>query len=160
MNKILTPDEALQRLEALCARSEQCSSDLMKKLRRWGIPQDAAEEILENLKSTRHLDDSRFASAYVRDKYLFAGWGRNKIKAGMYAKGITRSDINTALASINTREYAKTAFRAIKAKLRTTDRTDMNKCRDKLLRFGLSRGYEMALILRIIDSKSLWLEKN
>lgn len=153
----MTPDKALERLQTLCARSEQCSSDLRKKLSKWGVTGRDADNIISDLEKSRYLDDARFAVSYVRDKYRFAGWGRHKIISGLLVKRIPRQYIDDALAEIDLKEYAGIAFNALAGKLRTLDRTDMKVCREKLLRFGVSRGYETSLVLRIIQSKRLWL---
>lgn len=156
MKKPLTPSEATERLEVLCARAEQSTADMRRKLALWGISSSVANEIIDSLTARGFIDDLRFARAYVRDKYRFSAWGTAKIRAGLYAKRISASDIDEALHEIDARQYASIAFSAISTRLRTIDRTDLHSCRQKLLRFGLSRGYETSLILRILNSRSLW----
>lgn len=157
MKKTLTPAEATERLEILCARSEQCISDLRRKLYKWGIMNGASDKIIEQLELDRYVDDTRFAKAYVRDKYLFAGWGRRKITAGLMAKRIPRHTIDEALDEIDNRTYAMNAFKSVRSKLRTFP-GDMPRhdARTRLMRFAISRGYETSLIIRILDSERLW----
>ncbi|MCM1482714.1 MAG: RecX family transcriptional regulator [Muribaculaceae bacterium] len=157
--KVPTEAEATARLEALCAKSEQCTYDIRDKLKRWGVPTATAEAVIRHLTQASYVNDSRFASAYVRDKYRFSCWGRRKISAGLYAKRIDRDIATRALDEIDVKEYATIAFRTVKAKLRSLDRTDMRLCREKLLRFGMARGYETKLLLKILDSRSLWSEQ-
>ncbi len=159
MKKALSPAEATERLEILCARSEQCSADIRRKLYNWGIGSSQSQRIIERLEQDRYIDDSRFAKAYVRDKYRFSAWGRIKITAGLIAKRIPRHIIDEALLEIDSRTYALTAFKAIRSKLRTLP-PDMPRydIRARLMRFALSRGYESSLSLRIIDSQRLWQE--
>lgn len=157
MKRTLTPRQALVKLEELCSRSEQCSYDVKQKLFKWGIPADAAAKIIDSLVATRYIDDRRFALAYTRDKYIFARWGRKKIANGLYAKRIDRSLIDSALASIDNREYAQIAFKVIIAKLRTlSDQLQPFEKRQRLMRFGISRGYETSLIIKILESRKLW----
>lgn len=47
--KQITADEALVRLELLCARSEQCTFEVTQKLLRWGIPSSDRERIVDSL---------------------------------------------------------------------------------------------------------------
>lgn len=159
MKKALSPAEAIERLEILCARSEQCSADIRRKLYNWGIGSSQSQRIIERLEQDRYIDDSRFAKAYVRDKYRFSAWGRIKITTGLIAKRIPRHIIDEALLEIDSRTYALTAFKAIRSKLRTLP-PDMPRydIRARLMRFALSRGYESSLSLRIIDSQRLWQE--
>ena len=155
--KPMKPQAAVLRLEDLCARSEQCTADLLRKLSTWGLSKSDSEKIIKHLTETRFLDDSRYARAYVRDKYRFSGWGRKKIISGLYTKHISKSLIEEAITEINLKEYATIAFRAIASKLRQLppDMSHSEK-RQRLMRFAAGRGYEVALIIKIIDSQRLW----
>lgn len=46
----LTPEQALDRLETLCVRAEQCTGDLRRKLVGWGIQPGDADAIIAQLK--------------------------------------------------------------------------------------------------------------
>lgn len=156
MKKPLTPDAALERLEELCSRSEQCTDDVRRKLYRWQIEPDEADRIVDSLIDNRFVDDARFARAFVRDRYRFAGWGRRKIRAALAVKRIPSSTVSEAMDEIDGALYQRKAFAALQAKLHGLDRSDPRACREKLLRFGLSRGYETDLVIRIIESRRLW----
>ena len=45
--KTITPQDALMRLETLCAQSEQCTYDLRQKLYRGGIPLPDSDKIIK-----------------------------------------------------------------------------------------------------------------
>lgn len=153
----MKPQAALMRLEDLCARSEQCSSDLRRKLSQWGISSADADSIISQLTDNRFLDDSRFARAYARDRYLYAKWGRCKIITGLYAKRIDKSTIEDALGEIDMRRYAAIAFKAIASKLRQLpDEMPGFEKRQRLIRFAVGRGYEISLISKILESSRLW----
>lgn len=157
LKKPMKPEAATIRLEDLCARSEQCTGDLRRKLSQWGITPGDTEKIIQHLSENRYVDDYRFARAFVRDRYRFAGWGRQKIIAGLYAKRLTKDAIEQALTEIDMRQYAAIAFRAIATKLRQLPK-EMER-RDKqqrLMRFAAGRGYEVSLIIKILESARLW----
>ncbi len=40
-----------------------------------GLTASAASEVLRLLEEGRYVDDSRYARAFVRDKFMFARWG-------------------------------------------------------------------------------------
>lgn len=84
----ISPDKALERLEALCAKSERCTEEVRRKLYAWRIGPEDIDSIISSLKERRYIDDERFAHAYVRDKWLFSHWGRRKILMGLAAKRI------------------------------------------------------------------------
>lgn len=151
------PQRELARLEALCARSEQCTADIRSSMLRRGFTAAQADEIITSLTDRRFIDDERFATAFVRDKYRFSGWGTIKITAALYARRLPRPLIDRALRAIDTAEYAAIAFRAIASRLRRLpDDMPRHIRRQKLMQFGASRGYESQLIIRILDSSRLW----
>lgn len=151
MKKPPTEAEIIDRLEALCARSEQCSFDIRRKLYAKGISGSKANEIIETLEQQKFVDDSRYARAYARDKYRFSLWGRNKIKAALAVKRIDSQTIAEALSEIDLKEYAACAVKAIRGKARMLGPLSERENREKLIRFGLSRGYESKLIFQIIN---------
>lgn len=153
----MKPQAALIRLEDLCARSEQCTFDLRRKMSQWGIPSADADSIILHLEENRFLDDSRFARTYTRDRYLYAKWGRRKIITALYAKRIDKSIIEDALSEIDMRRYAAIAFKAIASKLRQLpDEMPGFEKRQRLIRFAVGRGYEISLISQILESSRLW----
>ncbi|MCM1293718.1 MAG: RecX family transcriptional regulator [Bacteroides sp.] len=155
----ITPKEALIRLEELCATSERCSWEIKTKAFKWGLDPDATEKILQRLIDGRYVDDLRFAKAYTKEKYLFSRWGRHKIATALYVKRIDRQYIETALSEIDPRQYAENAFHVIAGKLRCFNpEDDCHEIRSKLLKFGMSRGFETRLILKILDSRKLWAQ--
>lgn len=156
MKKQLSAREALIRLQDLCARSEQCSPDLRKKLSGWTITSADADRIMESLVKHRFVDDARFARAYTADKLRFSGWGRYKIMRGLMTKRLGREIIETALATIDMEEYTSVARRVLIVKARAIKEGNTYEGRTKLFRFGASRGFETELIARLIRTEDLW----
>lgn len=156
--KPLNPAAELIRLEALCNRAEHCTHEIVDKLRRKGYSSMQIAEITRSLRDNRFIDDRRFAAAYVHDKYAFSGWGRLKIKNGLRAKFISPDIIDDVMAEeIEPRGYLISAFRAIRARLRTLP-PDLPRpeARLKLMRYATSRGYETPVIIKILSSSRLW----
>lgn len=156
MNKKITPEKALARLQDLCVRSEQCSFDLRRKLSNWGLSADASEKIIRVLSADKFIDDNRFAEAYTRDKYRFSGWGRMKISMHLAAKRISSKTIDNAMLAIEQEEYETIALKALRAKARTLKEGNTYEGRTKLFRFGVTRGYETALVASLIKSGAVW----
>lgn len=150
MKNLPTPKEALVKLQELCARSEQCSSDIRERLYKWNITQPLADKIITLLIKDRYIDDSRFARGFVCDKYRFSGWGIHKISTALTAKKIPRNIISTALKEIDQQEYRQKAFQALNNKARSIHYDKSYEAKVKLWRFGASRGFESALLNSII----------
>lgn len=132
----------LQRLrskaEIYCASAEHCTSEVVSKLRTWAgedaLSSAEISQIIDHLLTNKYIDELRYATAFVNDKVRFAGWGRMKIRAGLYAKRIDESTIDQALATIDEDDYKKALDKALRQKKGAT--------REQVARFLLSRGFE------------------
>ena len=143
-------ERMLQRLAALCARTEQCEYDLREKMRRAGMASADAERVLQRLREGKFVDEGRFARAFAADKVRFAGWGRAKISLALVRKRVPRPLIDEALAAIDRKEYIEALKRAGAAKARTLDMTDYADVQ-KFYRHMLSRGFERALVAKLVE---------
>lgn len=139
MKNDITVEQARRRLAALCSKSEHSSGEMLAKMRRWGLSDAEQDEVLTSLIETHYVDDERYARAYVRDKLTFEHWGRRKIDAGLWQKGISEELRSVALAEIDEQEYAEV--------LRTVIDRRCNDPREKIVRYALSRGFEYDIIL-------------
>ena len=77
--KTLSPENALVRMAALCSKCEQTEYDIRLKLKSWGISQNDIDTIINRLLQEKFIDEQRYATAFTRDKFHFAGWGKIKI---------------------------------------------------------------------------------
>ena len=146
MKRKLTADEMLVRMAGLCAGAEQCASDIRAKILKKGFSADEAEKMIMYLQANKYIDDSRYARAYAIDKVRFSGWGRMKVRMGLYAKGLPDHIISQALEYIPEKDYTEALEKVLYAKARSLDLFDV-KDRQKLYRHLASRGFESTLII-------------
>ena len=145
--KPITEKEALAKLTALCARGEHSSGEMLDKLNRWGIADEAAQaRIMAYLTQHRYVDDERFTRAFARDKIVYNKWGRRKIEQALWAKGIDKATQAKILDEIDDFSYIEVLKPLLKAKQRTL------KVRGKLVRYALSRGFTFDIIRQCIDN--------
>jgi len=123
----------MSRAERYCASAEHCLADVTLKLRQWGCHQEDVQQVLDHLAKTGFVDENRYARAYVHDQVAYQGWGRNKIKAALFAKFIDDSVIDSALSTIDEEAYLKALKKAAAQKKGAT--------REQLLRFLCQRGF-------------------
>ena len=154
--KQISAENALMRLETLCARSEHCEWELREKLRGWNVASSDVEGILASLAKHRFYDDERFARAYVRDKLVHNHWGRRKIALGLYAKRVDRDIIDDALDGIDAEEYEGILFAFLQSKVRSLKEGNTYEGRTKLYRAGIARGFEPVTVARLIKTGSVW----
>ncbi len=152
----ITPANALARLQELCARSEQCSHEILARLHGWGIDGSVAARILALLRRDRYVSDRRYASAFVRDKVVFNRWGRIRIKLALIRKHLDSDIISEALDGIDPDEYRTALIEVLSAKARTLPEIHSYESRSRLLRHAASRGFETGIIIELIKQPSLW----
>ncbi len=148
----MTEEQALERLEQICAGRETCTGDLREKCRTWGLTDEVAERVIAKLVKEKFVDDARFAPLYVRDKARFSGWGPMKIRMQLSAKGIDENMIEDALEAVSKEEWHEILCKVLKTKIRTTHQEDGNKLFASVVRFGMQRGFSYEAIKRAISS--------
>ena len=142
--KAKTPEQALQSLMRMCARSERSSGDALRLMKRWGVADDAARKVLSELQADRFIDDARYAEAFVRDKLNLSGWGAYKIKSALRTKGVSKDIIDEVIAPmIEATDMKERLEDIMKRKLRTLKYSSAYDAKNKLIRFAASRGYEL-----------------
>lgn len=144
----LTRDQtiAYDKAALLCSRSEKCSSEIVDKLKLWGLSADESESVIIKLISEKYLDNERFARAYAKDKFRFNRWGRQKIEYMLRAKHINQEIVKIALEEITDEGYTDELLRLIADKEKTIKAKDQYDKRNKLMRFAMGRGFESGKI--------------
>ncbi|HNR42720.1 MAG TPA: regulatory protein RecX [Bacteroidales bacterium] len=151
MNKKNGLKTALNRAMALCASREYCSADIRSKLESWGICTTEAEKIISGLIREKFLDDSRYAHAFVRDKFKYNKWGRMKIAAGLRQKKIAEEIIRNALGEIDEARYMDMIRETLNLHRKSVRAKNQYELRGKLLRYGLSKGFENHFLYDILN---------
>ena len=150
--KVMSEQEALSRLAALCARTEYCLSDIRRKMEAWILPEGASDRIIKRLTTDRYVDENRYAHAFVRSKFRFNRWGRDKIARALKMKGISDEDIADGLTELNDDEAEQTLMDLLIAKNRhLTYKNDYDRY-VKLLRFAVGRGFSVDAARRCVEN--------
>ena len=130
----------LSRLQKLCSKAEYCRADVYRKaLKDLEGDGEAAAKVVEALVADKYVDEARYASAFAREKATLQGWGPVKIRFQLRGKGIKEADIAAALSEIEPEKAEAKLDKVLAAKARTLEGDPQFKL--KLLKFGLSRGY-------------------
>lgn len=142
--KSKTPEQALQSLMRMCARSERSSGDALRLMKRWGVADDAARKVLSRLQSERFIDDSRYAEAFVRDKLNLSGWGIYKIKSALRAKGVSKEIVEEVVSPmLELTDMAERLEEIMRRRMRTLKYSSAYEAKTKLIRFAAGRGYDL-----------------
>ena len=62
-----TEQDAYLTLAALCAQAEHCQYEMLEKMRRWELSEEAQARVMAKLIKERYVDDERYAHAFVKD---------------------------------------------------------------------------------------------
>ena len=131
----------LARLTALCAAGEHSESELLERMRRWGVAPQVQSAVMAHLVSHRYVDDERYARAYVRDKLTYNKWGPVKIAYGLRSKGIGEETVHRVLGETGDAEFVAVLRPLLQAKQRATRAKSAYELRQKLMRFAAGRGF-------------------
>lgn len=141
---------ALSRAMALCSRREYCIADIMNKLDSWGLSEPDSAKVIQTLIRDNFINEQRYAEAFVKDKFRYNKWGRVKIRAGLKAKKIETDIINGALERIDEQTYRDMLSKLLKAHRKNIKARNQFDLKGKLLRYGLSKGFESGLLYEIL----------
>jgi regulatory protein len=146
-----TAQEIFAKMATLCSRSEQCSPDIHKKITAAGLGSDEADEIIEKLKAEKFIDDERYISSYVSDKFKFNKWGKVKIRHYLKMKGLPEELIQNGMDEIDTEKYRGTLIKTMKEKARKVKKKNKYEKMGQIIRFAQNRGFEPEMIHRYLN---------
>lgn len=143
--------EAYLTLAALCAQAEHCQWEMVEKMRKWEIPEEAQARIMERLVKERYVDDERFARAFAKDKVRYNKWGRRKVEQALWQKHIDEDIRKNVLNEIDDEEYLSVLRPLLKQKRKSIKAQNDYELNQKLMRFALGRGFTFDIIKQCID---------
>ena len=143
--------EAYLTLAALCAQAEHCQWEMLEKMRRWEVPEEAQARVMQRLVSERYVDDERNAQAFVKDKIRYNKWGRRKVDQALWQKHIDEDIRKRVLDEVDDDEYLKVLRPLLKQKRTSTKANSDYELNQKLMRFAMGRGFTFDIIRQCID---------
>ena len=141
-----TENDAYLTLAALCAQAEHCQYEMLEKMRRWELDDEAQARVMQRLVSERYVDDERYARAFVKDKVRYNKWGRRKVEQALWQKHIDEDIRQQVLDEVDDDEYLSVLKPLLQQKCRSTKAANDYELNQKLMRFALSRGFTFDII--------------
>ena len=142
---------ALNKAMAQCSHREYCSEDIRNKLVSWGVGNSDSEKIIDVLIRENFINESRYAKAFVKDKFNYNKWGKLKIASHLKMKKIPSDIVRAALESIDYDVYTKLLSDLITTHRKSVKAKNKYDLKAKLLRYGLSKGFESSLLYDILN---------
>ncbi len=149
--KTYTVDQAKLALEKYCIYQDRCHQEVLDKLHKMNMIDDAKELILFHLIQHNFLNEERFAKSFARGKFYQKKWGKVKITNQLKYKNISTLNIKTAIEEINEEDYLETAKALILKKIAQLNLKNKFEIRKKVSYFMRSKGYEISLIIDVLD---------
>lgn len=150
-NLNITQQEAIAKMARLCSRSEQCSTDIRKKLVALGGNSIFAEEVIAALEKDNYLNDDRYIKAYISDKFKINKWGKVKMRYYLKMKGLPDEKINAGLDKIDEDMYKKVLLKTMKEKAKTIKKKNKFEKTGQIIRYTQGKGFEPELIHRYLN---------
>lgn len=145
----ISEKEALVKAQNLCAQQEKCTYDIRKKLYDWKSNPKDFDNIINKLLKDKFIDELRYAISFTKEKFKFNKWGKIKIKYSLNQKNIPHVYIKKALEEIKEADYNLILKNELLKKLKTIKNTDEYTIKSKLVRYGLSKGFENGKVFDI-----------
>ena len=151
MKKEKTEEEAFLQLAALCANAEHCQYEMLEKMKRWELSEEAQARVMARLIEERYVDDRRYARAFVKDKIRYNKWGRRKVQQGLWMKRIDKEIQDEVLDEIDEKEYLNVLKPLLKQKRKSIKANSDYEQNQKLVRFAYGRGFTFDIIRQCLD---------
>ncbi len=115
-----------------------------------GVPEDAAETVLDRLGEVGLIDDEAFAEAWVSSRQSGRGLARRALKAELRAKGVDDDVAATAVLAVGDDDERETARRLVERKLPSMRRLDRATATRRLMGMLARKGYGGGLAAGVI----------
>jgi regulatory protein len=125
---------------------------VIEKLQKWGVNPNDCEKIIEYLKSEKFVDEQRYCRFFVKDKFRFNLWGKNKIAYMLSVKNLPKEFIAEALEQIDYEEYIAALSAMLHSKAKSIKTADLYQKNAKLYRFAQSKGFENEAIRKAVEN--------
>lgn len=148
------PADPAAQARAICLRlltgSPRTRRQLADALRRRGIPDEAAEEVLSRFEDVGLIDDAAFADAWVESRHTGRGLARRALARELRSRGVSGAVVDEAVGRLDPEQEAETARTLVDRKLRATRGLDRQVRIRRLAGMLARRGYPEGVALRVV----------
>jgi regulatory protein len=144
---------------AICLRAltgtPKTRQQLAELLGRKGVPDDAAEAVLDRFGEVGLIDDAAFARAWVSSRQAGRGLARRALRAELRAKGVDPDTAEQAVGLVDDDDERDAARRLVERRLAGMRRLDRTTATRRLIgmlaRKGYSGGLASAVVREALD---------
>lgn len=148
------PQDPEQAARALCLRlltgTPRTRAQLADAMSCGGIPEDAAQQVLERFEDVGLIDDEAFANAWVESRHHSRGLARPVLARELRRRGVDSAVVDRATSQLDSNQEEATARALVERKLRATAGLDQGKRIRRLASMLARKGYAEGLALRVV----------
>jgi regulatory protein len=149
----MTKPDAFEAALAALNCKERTAHELALWLKRRDFSLEEIESAQRRLFEVGALDDERFARLFAEDKRELSGWGAERIREALLARGVDGATVETVLAADS---FGDQLERARDILIRRGRPLSGNADRQRALDYLTRRGYEYELAYEAVRSLSAW----
>lgn len=148
------PGDPESAARAICLRAltgaAKTRAQLAELLARRGVPDDAADTVLDRFSEVGLIDDAAFARAWVSSRQAGRGLGRRALRAELQAKGVDAEVVAEAVAVVDEEDERAAAHRLVQRRLPGMRRLDRATASRRLVGMLARRGYGGGLAAAVV----------
>jgi len=144
-------DQLMPKLEKYCAFQERCVFDVKAKLTKMNVEREHWNALLERLEQDGFLNEERYTELFIRSKVRQKGWGPVKIRMELRRKNIDASLIEKYASLFQAEDQEELLNKWLSKKYKTITGDEPAKQREKLIRFGISKGFGTGMVFAAVN---------
>lgn len=148
------PQSPEEQARAICLRlltgSPRTRKQLGDALRKRGIPEEVAGDVLSRFEDVGLIDDAAFAGAWVESRHHGRGLARRALARELRTKGVDTTLIEEAVGQLDSEQEEATARELVVRKLRSTRGLDRDRRLRRLAGMLARKGYPEGMALRVV----------
>ncbi len=148
---MISDKKTAEKLQRFCAYRERSIKEVKDKLTALHVAPQEHALYIKMLQSQKFLDEKRFVSAFINDKFKINRWGRIKIRQLLLAYHVDEALIEKGFEKIDEAEYLKTLQQIINRYKPKTKGLDTYKAQQKILTHCYSKGFEPELVRMLLQ---------
>lgn len=124
-------------------------AELAAVLRRRGIPDEVAAEVLDRYGEVGMIDDAAFARAWVSSRHHGRGLARRALGNELRRRGVAAETVDEALTQLDSETEVETARELVRRRLRTAGGRPETVVR-RMVAMLARKGYPAGLAFRVV----------
>jgi regulatory protein len=134
----------------LLTAAPRTRAQLAAALARRGVPQDAADAVLERFADVQLIDDALFARVWVDSRHRGRGLSRRALAAELRQRGVAAEDIQSAVSCLEPEQEEATARALVERRIAATRGLPATVRIRRLTGMLARKGYPPGLSYRVV----------